>query len=42
MYKIIDDDPSAITYAVIAAELLSKALWRALDGIRARREYLMD
>jgi hypothetical protein len=42
LFKIIDDNPSAITHAVIAAELASKALRRALDGIRARREYLMD
>jgi pyrroloquinoline-quinone synthase len=42
LFKIVDNDPSAITYALIAAELASKALWRALDGIRARREYLMD
>ncbi len=30
-------DPGSVTHAVIAAELTAKALWRAMDGIRAWR-----
>jgi pyrroloquinoline-quinone synthase len=42
LFNICGDDPSAITYALIAAELASKALWRALDGIQARRANLIN
>lgn len=40
LLRIVDGDPSVATYAIVACELAAKALWRALDGINARRNYL--
>lgn len=42
LLMILEGDPSALTYALVAAESASQLLWRALDGIQAQRAYLID
>jgi hypothetical protein len=37
LVRIVTENPSAVTYALVAADLAAKALWRTLDGINARR-----
>ncbi len=37
LLRSIDQDPTAVTHALVAADLAGRALWRALDGINARR-----
>jgi pyrroloquinoline-quinone synthase len=36
LIRILGNDPSALPYSLIAAQLAAKALWRALDGISSR------
>jgi pyrroloquinoline-quinone synthase len=38
--NILDCDPPAGIHALVAAELAARALWRALDGVNARRSQL--
>ncbi len=37
LQRVIDEDPAAEIYAVVACELAAKALWHALDGIESLR-----
>jgi pyrroloquinoline-quinone synthase len=37
LQRVIEEDPTAPIYAIVACELAAKALWRALDGIESVR-----